>query len=94
MEKKIDITSFFNCSTKGVIYVAECPCSLLYVGKTIRQLRCRVLELINDVELKKGQTNRETYVKKSIMGKLMACAFGWSSRSNWVREKETWIRDY
>lgn len=52
----IQLKSFYNCSSEGVIYAAKCPCPKLYVGKTIRQLRRRVLEHIGDIALNRERT--------------------------------------
>lgn len=47
----IEYTSrhFSNCKTKGVVYLARCDCPLLYVGKTTRELRRRILEHVGDI---------------------------------------------
>lgn len=42
--KQFKINSFINCTTTRVIYMLTCPCGLIYVGKTKRQLRIRVGE--------------------------------------------------
>ncbi|XP_069821233.1 uncharacterized protein [Dendropsophus ebraccatus] len=42
--------TFANCKSSGVIYLATCPCPKSYVGKTIRELRRRVLEHVGDIE--------------------------------------------
>lgn len=38
------ITHHITCSTSGVIYFATCPCGLIYIGMTTRQLRRSVRE--------------------------------------------------
>lgn len=43
------IKQFINCRTSGVIYVGICSCPKLYVGKTFRELRKRVLEHIGTI---------------------------------------------
>lgn len=50
---KYNSRSFANCKTSGVVYVAICPCPCIYVGKTIRELRRRILEHIGDIHHKR-----------------------------------------
>uniref|UniRef100_A0A1B8XZB9 Helix-turn-helix domain-containing protein n=1 Tax=Xenopus tropicalis TaxID=8364 RepID=A0A1B8XZB9_XENTR len=50
---KFEIRQFINCRTAGVIYVGMCSCPMLYVGKTFRELRKRVLEHIGTINNKK-----------------------------------------
>ncbi|XP_029474481.1 uncharacterized protein LOC115100255 [Rhinatrema bivittatum] len=42
--KKIFLKHFTTCQTSSVVYVVQCPCGLLYVGKTSRMVRLRILE--------------------------------------------------
>lgn len=42
--------AFANCKTKAVVYMAMCNCPLLYIGKTIREFRRRVLEHVGDID--------------------------------------------
>lgn len=46
--------SFSTCATEGVVYLLKCTCSppLLYVGKTLRCLRTRLLEHQSRLRLK------------------------------------------
>lgn len=46
------INSFINCSTFKILYILECPCHKLYVGKTKRQLRIRFAEHLKSIRLK------------------------------------------
>lgn len=48
------IRDFCNCKSKGVVYLAQCTCSMLYVGKTVRELRRRILEHIWDILHSRG----------------------------------------
>lgn len=43
-QKRFYIDDFSNCDTTHVIYIIQCPCSLLYVGKTKRNIRVRIIE--------------------------------------------------
>lgn len=40
--KKIQLRQFFNCRSKGIVYVTTCTCPKLYVGKTIQEFRRRI----------------------------------------------------
>lgn len=42
--REFHITHSITCTTKGVVYFATCPCGLIYVGLTPRELRRRVRE--------------------------------------------------
>ncbi|XP_056425863.1 uncharacterized protein LOC130367467 [Hyla sarda] len=42
--KEYKITHAITCSTVGVIYYATCPCNLVYIGLTSRELKRRVRE--------------------------------------------------
>ncbi|OCT91964.1 hypothetical protein XELAEV_18015021mg, partial [Xenopus laevis] len=50
------IKQFINCKTTGVIYVMKCKCDLLYVGKTRREFRRRILEHVGYVRNKRNTT--------------------------------------
>ncbi|CAJ0966697.1 unnamed protein product [Ranitomeya imitator] len=43
------ITHHISCTTDMVVYYAYCPCKLIYVGMTTRQLKVRVLEHMRDI---------------------------------------------
>ncbi|XP_077155689.1 uncharacterized protein LOC143818176 [Ranitomeya variabilis] len=49
-QKKYVITHCISCTTKEVIYYGTCPCNLIYIGMTSRELRRRVREHILDIE--------------------------------------------
>ncbi|XP_078509911.1 uncharacterized protein LOC144769621 [Lissotriton helveticus] len=36
--------SFMNCRTRNVIYLISCPCDLIYIGETSREVRTRMNE--------------------------------------------------
>lgn len=40
------ITHSITCTTKGAVYFAICPCGLIYIGLTSRELRRRVREQV------------------------------------------------
>ena len=50
--KHFRINSFINCSTTRVIYLLTCPCGLMYVGKTKRQLKIRLSEHVQSINKK------------------------------------------
>lgn len=52
LSKTFCIKHFISCKTTGVIYLVTCPCGLEYMGKTTRELRCRVGEHLRDIRLK------------------------------------------
>ncbi|XP_056416138.1 uncharacterized protein LOC130357468 [Hyla sarda] len=58
--KSYEIRQKINCVTKGVVYVAQCPCELLYVGMTTRELRRRVREHILDINAAANETNLQS----------------------------------
>lgn len=47
--KQFNIHHFINCRSMRVIYMLTCPCGLIYVGKTKRQLRVRVGEHVQSI---------------------------------------------
>ena len=51
-ERKYDIREFINCQTKGIIYIAQCPCPKLYVGKTIQEFRRRICQHVSSINTK------------------------------------------
>ncbi len=42
--KNLPIKSVITCASTHVVYILTCPCGLVYVGKTTRQLKQRVSE--------------------------------------------------
>ena len=44
--KTFEVEPFITCSTKGVIYLIQCPCGLQYIGRTKRALSVRLNEHI------------------------------------------------
>ena len=42
--RKYSINDVITCTTTHVIYLIKCPCGLVYVGKTSRQLKQRMSE--------------------------------------------------
>lgn len=51
---QVKYNTFSTCATEGVVYLIKCPCTppLLYVGKTTRSLRTRLLEHQSRLRLK------------------------------------------
>lgn len=48
--KEYQIRHFINCSTTRVLYIMECPCKNVYVGKTKRQLHIGFGEHIKNIK--------------------------------------------
>ncbi|XP_069816651.1 vomeronasal type-2 receptor 1-like [Dendropsophus ebraccatus] len=48
--KKYKIVHHITCTTERVIYQASCPCGLMYIGMTSRQLKTRTLEHVRDIK--------------------------------------------
>ncbi|CAJ0968367.1 unnamed protein product [Ranitomeya imitator] len=48
--RTFQIRKHLTCSSKGVIYHAECPCVKVYVGLTTREFKIRVREHVLDIE--------------------------------------------
>lgn len=48
--REFTITHTINCQTKAVIYFATCPCGLIYIGMTSRELRRRVREHVLGIQ--------------------------------------------
>ncbi|XP_066457702.1 uncharacterized protein [Eleutherodactylus coqui] len=58
-----NIREFINCRSSGVVYKATCHCPLDYVGKTIQQLRRRVLGHIGNID--RGEhTSLATHIRE------------------------------
>lgn len=55
------IREFINCKTMGVIYIAQCTCPKIYVGKTRQQLRRRIGKHISTIN-----TNTDTPLSRHI----------------------------
>uniref|UniRef100_A0A1B8Y3M1 GIY-YIG domain-containing protein n=1 Tax=Xenopus tropicalis TaxID=8364 RepID=A0A1B8Y3M1_XENTR len=51
--RNYEIKQFINCRTSGVIYAAVCKCPKMYIGKTFRELRKRILEHVGTIVHKK-----------------------------------------
>ncbi|CAJ0968583.1 unnamed protein product [Ranitomeya imitator] len=49
-QKSLKIMKSITCTSKNVIYYASCPCPLIYVGLTTRQLKTRVREHVRGIE--------------------------------------------
>uniref|UniRef100_A0A1B8XYI2 Helix-turn-helix domain-containing protein n=2 Tax=Xenopus tropicalis TaxID=8364 RepID=A0A1B8XYI2_XENTR len=47
--KNYEIRQFINCRTSGVIYAAVYNCPKMYIGKTFRELRRRILEHVGTI---------------------------------------------
>lgn len=49
--KNFAIREFITCNTTHVVYVLECPCGLMYIGRTKRLLRNRIAEHIQNIKI-------------------------------------------
>lgn len=49
-QKNFKIKRFINCSTTKLIYMIECPCKKVYIGKTKHQLRICIGEHLRDIK--------------------------------------------
>lgn len=47
----LKIKDFNTCSTTHVVYVLQCPCNIMYLGRTKRTLKKRVSEHIYNIEI-------------------------------------------
>lgn len=88
------IRDFCNCRSKGVVYMARCECPLIYVRKTIRELRRLVLEHIGDIP-----HHRDTALARHMRNKHpeinhLTSGFVPLRLSNLVRGEETLINSY
>lgn len=50
------IKQFINCNTSRVLYMLECPCRKLYVGKTKHSLKIRIGEHLSSIRLPDDET--------------------------------------
>ncbi|KAM4701880.1 LOW QUALITY PROTEIN: peripheral-type benzodiazepine receptor-associated protein 1 [Discoglossus pictus] len=48
-DKVYPINPFYNCLSTHVVYIIVCKCKKIYVGKTIRQIRRRILEHVYSI---------------------------------------------
>ncbi|OCT56751.1 hypothetical protein XELAEV_18004437mg [Xenopus laevis] len=49
---EFELTHFMNCKTTGLVYSVRCGCDKVFVGKTRREFRRRILEHVGDVRNK------------------------------------------
>lgn len=47
--KEFTISEFITCNTTHVVYALQCPCGLIYIGRTKRQLKVRIAEHIVNI---------------------------------------------
>ncbi|CAJ0968644.1 unnamed protein product [Ranitomeya imitator] len=69
--RSFTITHNINCKTDNVIYFAYCPCGLIYIGMTTRQLRVRILEHVRDI--RNGASIEEMDLLKTIPKHFRQC---------------------
>ncbi|OCT70725.1 hypothetical protein XELAEV_18037650mg [Xenopus laevis] len=68
------LSHFMNCKTTSVVYIMRCPCPKLYVGKTCREFRRRILEHIGDVRNKRN-TSVAVHINEKHGGKANTMKF-------------------
>lgn len=49
--KEFTIKDFITCNTSYVVYALQCPCGLIYIGRTKRLLRVRIAEHIANIKI-------------------------------------------
>ena len=49
--REFNIEEFITCNITHVVYVLKCPCGLMYVGRTKRQLKVRIGEHVKNIRL-------------------------------------------
>lgn len=42
--QQVTLKHFSNCNTSNVVYCIKCPCGLHYIGKTVQQVKKRILQ--------------------------------------------------
>lgn len=47
--REFDINEFISCNSTQVVYVLQCPCGLMYIGRTKRTLAKQVSEHIYNI---------------------------------------------
>lgn len=49
--REFSINEFITCNTAYVVYAMQCPCGLMYIGRTKRLLRVRIAEHIANIKI-------------------------------------------
>ena len=62
--QEFEIKQFITCNTTHVVYALRCPCGLLYIGRTKRQLKIRIGEHINNIRIGFTEHNVSLHFKK------------------------------
>lgn len=55
--KKFTIAHTINCNTSFVVYIVMCPCGLIYVGRTSRELKKQVREHVLGIRAAREETD-------------------------------------
>ncbi|XP_041440270.1 uncharacterized protein LOC121400667 [Xenopus laevis] len=61
---KLNLNDYATCESKGVIYMLKCPCGLVYVGQTIRNVKTRIKEHKGDIRNYKPGSQTDTTVAR------------------------------
>ncbi|XP_041446981.1 uncharacterized protein LOC121403153 [Xenopus laevis] len=68
--KKYKLYSYATCDTAGVVYLLKCPCGMVYVGQTSRQVKERIKEHKADIRNFKPNTQTDTSVSHHFHDKV------------------------
>ncbi|OCT73586.1 hypothetical protein XELAEV_18036565mg [Xenopus laevis] len=61
---KLNLNDYATCESKGVIYMLKCPCGLVYVGQTMRNVKTRIKEHKGDIRNYKPGSQTDTTVAR------------------------------
>lgn len=57
--KEYILRDFISCNTEGVVYALQCPCGMMYIGRTKRAMHLRIKEHV--YQIVKGKTEEYLY---------------------------------
>ncbi|OCT94582.1 hypothetical protein XELAEV_18012259mg [Xenopus laevis] len=68
------IKNYINCKSTCVVYLMQCACGKVYVGKTLREFRRRILEHVGDVKHKRN-TSVAVHINECHNGNIKVMQF-------------------
>ncbi|OCT61211.1 hypothetical protein XELAEV_18047235mg [Xenopus laevis] len=68
------IKNYMNCKSTCVVYLMQCACGKVYVGKTLREFRRRILEHVGDVKHKRN-TSIAVHINECHNGNIKVMQF-------------------